>query len=148
MDKAYGELSKHFVSALPHLIESLGDERYSFARRHPSSGVFENQTVGAACRSLINRKLLLKNPIVADHRGIAVWYTLPIDKAWYSRVKQMTIFELQADSMDWLLKQPPIRGVPKDEWDKELESVRVFRDEFVSRGKAFDEVLSLNIEGK
>jgi hypothetical protein len=144
VEKAYNQLSNHFIAALPYLIESLGDERYSFPREHPSSGVFENQTVGAACRSIINRKLLIKNPIVADHRGIAVWYNLPIDKTWYSRVKQMTLFELQVDSMNWLLKQPSMHGVSKDTWEKELASVRAYRDEFVSKGKALDKTLSLN----
>jgi hypothetical protein len=86
--------------------------------------------------------------MLVDHRGIAVWHGLPIDKEWYSRVKAMTLFEMQVDSLDWILKQPPGRGISKEEWAEELKAVRSFRDEFVAKGKAVDEVLSPPIEGK
>lgn len=146
--KAYAQLSKHFVVSLPYLVESLKDERFSYPEKHPSSDVFENQSVGAACRRIIEKKLLLQNPKLADDRGIAVWRNLPVNKEWYSRVKAMTLFEMQVDSLDWLLKQPPLRGVSKEAWDEELKAVRSYRDKFVAEGKAVDEVLLPPIEGK
>lgn len=146
--KAFAHLSKHFVVSLPYLIESLGDKRFFYPSKHPSSGVFRNRNVGDACRSIIDQKLLLQNPIVVDDRNIGVWDSLPIDKKWYSRVKGMTLFEMQVDSLDWLLKQPPGRGVSKEQWAEELEAVRSFRDEFVAKGVAVDEILSPPIEGK
>lgn len=145
---AYAHLSRHFLTSLPYLVDSLGDTRFSYPSEHPSSGVFENQSIGAACQRIIDQKLLLRNPILEDHRRIAVWYSLPVDKTWYSRVKSMTLFEMQVDSLDWLLQQPPLRGVPKERWLEKLADVRQFRNEFVAKGKPIDKVLFPPIEGK
>jgi hypothetical protein len=145
---AYENLSRHFVVALPYLMDSINDKRYSYPHEHPSSGVFENQSVGAACRNIIQNKVLLNNPALLDRREIAVWHRLPIDKQWYARVKGMTLFEMQVDALDWLLKQPPPSSVSREAWAVELKGVQKFREEFVAKGKADDSVLSMPIEGK
>jgi hypothetical protein len=145
---AYANLTKHFVAALPYLVESTGDKRYSYPQEHPSSGVFENQTVGRACRSIIEGKVLPDNPAVIDEREIAVWHHLPVDKDWYARVKGMSLFEMQVDSLDWLLKQPPPGRGSDKQWEAALQGVRKFREAFVAKGTAEDRTFGPPIEGK
>lgn len=146
--RAYVNLSKHFVQSLPFLMEHLRDDRFSYPTEHPLSAVFSNRSVGAACRDLISRKVLLKSPTLLDHRGFPVAHELPIDEKWYARVKGMTLFEMQQDALDWIVAQPPIEGVSPIEWAKALESVRTFREQFITKGEAIDVVLSPTIEGK
>lgn len=145
---AYKNLTKHFTIALPLLIKNRNDVRYSYPQEHPSSGVFENQTVGAACRSIIQRKVLLQNPMVIDSRFIAVWHTLPIDRAWYEKSKGQSLYEIQRDALDWLLKQPPPEQVDPSLWKDELAEVRKYRDEFVKGGTAIDETFGPAIQGR
>lgn len=145
---AYRKLTKNFQAALPHLVEHIDDKRYSFPREHPSSGSYENQSVGDACRSIIDRKLLLRNPMVTDSRGISVWLSLPIDRRWFQRVRGMSLFEMQLDSLDWLLKQPPPERVGASEWKSELSDVRKFRAKFSSDGKPVDHEFEPPIRGK
>lgn len=145
---AYRKLTTNFQAALPHLVEHIDDKRYSFPREHPSSGYYENQSVGDACRSIIDRKLLLRNPMVTDSRGIAVWHSLPIDKQWFQRIRGMSLFEMQLDSLDWLLKQPPPKRVDTSDWRSVLADVRKFRDKFSSDGKAIDDEFGPPIRGK
>ena len=148
VEDAYRQLTKHFAVALPVLIEHLEDDRYSFPTEHPSSGVFQNQSVGHACRSIIQRKLLIRNPTLTDHREIAVWIEMPIDAEWYNRVSKMSVFEMQIDAMDWLLKQPKIPGVPEQQWNDEMKKIREFRTKFQQDGKAIDNIFGPAIEGK
>ena len=145
---AYRKLTNNFQAALPHLVEHIDDKRYSFPREHPSSSYYENQSVGDACRSIIDRKLLLRNPMVSDSRDIAVWHSLPIDKQWFQRVRGMSLFEMQLDSLDWLLKQPPPERVGASEWKSELSEVRQFRNKFFSDGKPVDHEFGPPIRGK
>jgi len=145
---AYKKLTNNFQAALPHLVEHIDDKRYSFPREHPSSGYYENQSVGDACRSIIDRKLLLRNPMVSDSRDIAVWLSLPIDMQWFQRVRGMSLFGMQLDSLDWLLKQPPPERVDASDWKSALADVRKFRNQFFSNGKAIDDEFGPPIRGK
>jgi hypothetical protein len=147
--EAYANFTKHFVAALPYLMESIDDKRYSYPQEHPSSGVFEHQSVGDACQSIIQRKVLLRNRSVIEGRGIAVWHDLPIDNDLYSRAKRMSLFEMQVDALNWMVKQgPPSFGVSRAEWNEELVKVRKFREEFIAKGKSVDESFGPAIEGK
>ena len=148
VQKAYTNLTRHFMVSLPLLVESIDDARFSFPQEHPSSGVFENMTVGDACLRIIERKILLQNPQVIDARGIAVCCHLPIDKEWYSRAKGKSLFELQLFALNWLLRQPPPDGVATEEWQQQLTHVQAYRDKFVREGKAVDLAFGPPIEGK
>jgi hypothetical protein len=146
---AYANLTKHFLAALPYLMESIDDKRYSYPQEHPSSGVFAHQSVGQACRNIIQRKILLRNPMVIDGRDIAVWHRFPINDDWYLRAKGMSLFEMQVDALDWILKQgPPSFGVSRAKWNEELIEVRKFREELIKNGKPVDETFYPPIEGK
>ena len=146
--EAHRQLTKHFLIALPFLMEFLKDKRYSYPREHPSSSVYENQTVGNACEYIIEQKVLLRNPWLTDARGIAVRHDLPIDKAWFERIRKMSLFEMQADALNWILKQPPATGVSPLRWEKELAEVQKFRDDFVRKGNPIDESFGPPIEGR
>ncbi len=148
VEAAYRQLTEHFLLALPLLIEHLDDDRYSFPTEHPTSGVFQNQTVGQACRNIIQRKILLRNPTFIDHREIAVWIEMPIDSTWYNRVSKMSLFEMQIDSLDWLLKQPKITGVSDQQWNDEMKKLQEFRSKFQQEGRAVDKVFGPTIEGR
>ncbi len=148
VENAYRQLTEHFLLALPSLIEHLDDDRYSFPTEHPTSGVFQNQSVGQACRSIVQRKVLIRNPTFIDHREIAVWIEMPIDSTWYNRVSKMSLFEMQIDSLDWLLKQPKITGVPDQQWNDEMKKIRDFRTKFQQEGRAIDHVFGPTIEGR
>lgn len=145
---AYRKLTQHFLIALPHLVDARGDKRFSHPSEHPLSGVFENQTVGDACRSIIERKLLHGDVSVRDDRDFSVRPWLPIGKDWYARVKGMGLYELQVDTMDWILQQPPPDRVKQEDWNEVLAKLRAFRKEFVWNNKAVDETFGPAIEGK
>jgi hypothetical protein len=145
---AYANLSKHFVEALPYLVQSSNDKRFSYPQEHPSSGFFENQSVGDACRNIIQRKVFLSYPVVIDSRDIAVSAHLPIGKEWYSRVKEMSLFEMQVDALDWILKQPPPDRVSREQWNESMMKVKAFREEFEIKRMAEDRILFPPIEGK
>ena len=145
---AYRMLAKHFVVVLPQLVDHLADKRYSFPREHPSSGFYENQSVGDACQAIIDAKLLPRNPIMMSLGDKAVWHNLPVTRKWFERVRKMSLFEMQIDSLDWLLRQPPPSGVDNTEWQTRLTEVRKFRDELKTYGKPSDKELSLPVQGK
>jgi hypothetical protein len=145
---AYANLSKHFLVALPYLVESIDDKRFSYPQEHPSSGVFENRSVGAACRNIIQGKILLRNPAVIDSRHIPVWRSLPIGKEWYARVKHMSLYEMQVDALDWISKQSPPDRVSREQWNESLKEVQAFREEFEMKKTAEDRILFPPIEGK
>ena len=145
---AYRQLTKHFILALPVLVEHLDDKRYSFPSEHPTSGVFQIQTVGDACHSIVQRKLLIRNPVFIDTRDIAVALEMPIDGEWYKRVSKMSLFAMQVDSIDWLLKQPKISRVSDEPWNEAMTKIREFRTDFVRKGEAEDSVFGPAIEGK
>lgn len=147
VEAAYKKLTQHFIVALPLLVQSIGDRRFSYPQEHPSSGVFENRTVGDACRSIIQRKILPRNPAVIDDRDIAVWREIPIEE-WYARSKGKDLFEMQVAALDWLLQQPPPARVSVEQWEKELVELRAYRDDFVAKRKPVDETFGPPIEGK
>ena len=148
VEQAYRKLTKHFLATLPQLVEHIGDKRYSFPREHPSSGFYENQSVGDACQSIIDGKLLLRNPMILNRGDKAVWRKLPVDKDWLQRVRKMSLFEMQLDSLDWLLRQAPLPQVDNSEWKSKMAEVRTFRNEFHAKGKPVDEEFGPPIRGK
>lgn len=148
VQRAYENLTRHFLSALPYLVEGMNDQRFSYPQEHPTSGVFENQTVGDACRNIIQRKVLPLNPSVIDDRGIAVELRYPISKQWYSRARGQSLFQMQVEALEWALKQGPPARVSKEEWGKEQARVRAFQKDFIGKGKAIDETFGPPIEGK
>lgn len=136
---AYRQLTKHFRQALPLLVDHQSDRRYSYPSEHPSSGVYQIQSVGEACENLIRGKVLINNPVFVDDRDIAVWVEMPVDKEWFDRVKGMSLFEMQLDSMDWLLKHEPLPRVSEGQWTKRITQYKQSRDEFAKRGIAREE---------
>jgi hypothetical protein len=83
-----------------------------------------------------------------DDRDIGVWVELPIDKDWYQHVSKMTLYEMQVDAIDRLLKHPKLERVTKKQWEDGLIDVTRFREEFVRKGKAVDRTFGPPIEGK
>ena len=148
VQEAYEALTKHFLASLPVLVEHLDDSRFSYPSEHPSSGVFGNRDVGDACRSIIQRKLLLYNPTFIDNRDIAVGVYLSWDKAWYDRVKDMSLFEMQLDSLDRLAAQPKPGRIAQEDWNEAMKELKEFRTKFAESGKPRDVVFSPMIEGK
>jgi hypothetical protein len=146
--EAYYKLTQHFLVALPYLVESIDDKRFSYPSEHPLSGVFENRNVGNACQSIIERKLMLGDVSVRDERDFSVRHSLPIGKTWYARVKGMSLFEMQVDTLDWVLEQPPPNRVKQGTWNEALVSLRAFRKDFVAKGLAEDRTFGPAIEGK
>ncbi|MDX1927591.1 MAG: hypothetical protein SFV81_13800 [Pirellulaceae bacterium] len=145
---AFRNLTSHFRESLPFLIEHLHDKRFSYPREHPTSGVFYNQTVGDACHEIIQGKVLPTGLSFIDSRDIGVWVTLPIDKDWYKDVSKMTLYEMQVDSIDRLLKAPRLPKVTAEQWEKGLAEVRKFREGFVRSGEPVDRTFGPPIEGK
>jgi hypothetical protein len=113
---AFRELTKHFRASLPILIEHLDDNRFSYPREHPTSGFFENQDVGDACHAIIQGKILLTGMSFIDDRDIGVWVELTLNKEWYNEVSNMTLYEMQVDAIDRLLKR-----------ERTLADLRIFR---------------------
>jgi hypothetical protein len=148
VEAAFRELTRHFRASLPFLIEHLDDKRFSYPREHPSSGFFENQDVGDACHAIIQGKILLKGLSFIDDRDIGVWVELPLNKDWYQDVSKMSLYEMQIDAMDRLLKHPKLERVTTKQWEVGLVDVRQFRDEFVRKAKAVDRTFGPPIEGK
>lgn len=148
VEEAFRQLTRNFRESLPILIEHLHDERFSYPREHPSSGVFCNQTVGDACHTIIEGKVLLTGLSFIDSRDIVVWVELPIDKDWYHDVSKMTLYEMQVDAIDRLLKHPKLERVTAEQWEHGLAKVRKFREEFVRNGKPVDRTFGPPIEGK
>jgi hypothetical protein len=146
--RAYLNLTRHFMAALPILIENIEDPRFSYPQEHPSSGVFENRSAGHACRSIIERKLLLENPMVIDARGIAVWYHFPVSRDWYQQAHGKSLYALQVEALDWLLRQPAQKQVRAEDWQQALKRVQEYRDQFVQRGQAVDKESEPAITGK
>lgn len=148
VENAFRELTRHFSASLPILIEHLDDKRFSYPREHPTSGFFENQNVGDACHAIIQGKILLTGLSFIDERDIGVWVELPFNKDWYQDVSRMSLYEMQVDAMDRLLKHPKLERVTTKQWEDGLVGVRQFRDEFVRKGKAVDRTFGPPIEGK
>lgn len=146
--EAFRQLTRHFRASLPLLVEHLNDKRFSYPRKHPTSGVFYDQTVGDACHAIIRGKVLLTGVSLIDDRNIGVWVELPFNKDWYQDVSNMSLYEMQVDAIDRLLKHPKLERVPQKEWDDELKKVKKFRDEFVRKGDAVDRTFGPSIEGK
>ncbi len=145
---AFRELTEHFRASLPILIEHLDDKRFSYPREHPTSGFFENQNVGDACQAIIQGKILLTGLSFIDDRDICVWVELPLDKEWYKDVSNMTLYEMQVDAIDRLLKHPKLERITTKQWEDGLVRVRQFRDEFVRKGTAVDRTFGPPIEGE
>ncbi len=145
---AFRELTMHFRESLPILIEHLDDNRFSYPREHPTSGFFENQDVGDACHAIIQGKILPKGLSFIDDRDIGVWVELQLNKDWYKDVSNMTLYEMQVDAIDRLLRHPKLERVTPKQWEDGLVRVRQFRDEFVRKGKAVDRTFGPPIAGK
>jgi hypothetical protein len=148
VQEAFRHLTSNFRESLPFLIEHLHDKRFSYPREHPTSGVFYNQNVGDACREIIQGKVLPTGLSFIDSRDIGVWVTLPINKDWYQDVSKMTLYEMQVDSIDRLLKAPRLQKVTAEQWEKGLAEVRKFREGFVRSGEPVDRTFGPPIEGK
>lgn len=146
--EAFRHLTSNFRESLPLLIEHLHDKRFSYPREHPTSGMFYNQTVGNACHEIIQGKVLLTGLSFIDSRDIGVWVDLPINKVWYQEVSKMTLYEMQVDAIDRLLKTPKLEKVSHEQWEIGLEKVRRFRQEFIRSGKPVDRTFGPPIEGK
>lgn len=145
---AFQRLTQNFRASLPILVEHLEDKRYSYPREHPTSGFFENQDVGDACHAIIQGKILLTGLSFIDDRDIGVWVELPLNKEWYQDVSKMTLYEMQVDAIDRLLKYPKLQRVTAKQWEDGLIEVRKFREEFVRKAKAVDRTFGPPIEGK
>lgn len=148
VEVAFRNLTSNFLESLPSLIEHLKDKRFSYPREHPTSGVFYNQTVGDACHEIIQGKVLLTGLSFIDSRDIGVWVNLPINKDWYQEVSRMTLYEMQVDAIDRLLKTPKLQKVTDEQWEKGLAEVRKFREGLVRTGKPVDRTFGPPIEGK
>jgi hypothetical protein len=148
VEEAFRQLTRNFSESLPILVEHLNDKRFSYPREHPTSGVFYNQTVGDACREIIQGKVLLTGLSFVDSRDIGVWVDVPIDKNWYRDVSKMTLYEMQVDAIDRLLKQPKPERVTAEQWKNGLADVRKFREDFVRKGEPVDRTFGPPIEGK
>jgi len=148
VQKAFRQLTRTFKASLPFLVAHLKDHRFSYPSEHPTSGVYQNQTVGDACHAIIQGKLLLTNLAFIDSRDIGVWVEIPFDKAWFVRVSEMSLYEMQVDALDLLLKHSKFERVSQEQWDAGLEGVRTFRKDFVQKGIAVDREFGPTIEGK
>lgn len=146
--EAFRNLTFNFRESLPLLVEHLNDKRFSYPREHPTSGVFSNQTVGDACHEIIQGKVLLIGLSFIDSRDIGVWVELPIDTDWYRDVSKMTLFEMQVDAMDRLLKTPKLPKVTEEQWASGLLKVKEFREAFIRKGEPIDRTFEPPIEGK
>jgi hypothetical protein len=83
-----------------------------------------------------------------DDRDIGVWVELPLNKDWYQDVSKMTLYEMQVDAIDRLLKHPKLERLTNKQWEDGLIKVKKFRDEFVQKGEAVDHTFGPPIEGK
>ncbi len=83
-----------------------------------------------------------------DDRDIGVWVELPFNNDWYRDVSKMTLYEMQVDAIDRLLKHPKPERVTIKQWEDGLIEVKKFRDEFVRKGEACDRTFGPPIEGK
>lgn len=148
VEEAFRQLTRNFRESIPILIEHLHDTRFSYPREHPTSGVFYNQTVGDACHAIIQGKVLLNGLSFIDSRDIGVWVELPIDNDWYHDVSKMTLYEMQIDAIDRMLKHPKLERVTVEQWEDGLAKLRRFREEFVRKGEPVDRTFGPPIEGK
>ena len=148
VEKAFRQLTRHFLPSLPLLVEHLNDNRFSYPREHPTSGVFYDQNVGHACHTIIQGKVLPTYLSFIDDREIGVWVELPLDKDWFQDVSKMTLYEMQKDAIDRLLKHPKLKRVTDKQWEEGLIEVKKFRDELVRKGEAVDRTFGPPIEGK
>jgi len=146
--EAFLQLTRHFHASLPLLVEHLNDKRFSYPREHPTSGVFYDQNIGHACHAIIQGKVLLTGLRFIDDRDIGVWVELPFNNDWYRDVSKMTLYEMQVDAIDRLLKHPKPERVTIKQWEDGLIEVKNFRDEFVRKGEAVDRTFGPPIEGK
>jgi hypothetical protein len=146
--EAFRQLTRHFRASLPLLVEHLNDRRFSYPREHPTSSVFYDQNVGDACHAIIQGKVLLTGLSFIDDRDIGVWVDLTFNKDWYHDVSKMTLYQMQVDAIDRLLKHPKLERITNKQWEDGLIKVKKFRDEFVRKGEAVDRTFGPPIEGK
>ncbi|MBI1916719.1 MAG: hypothetical protein HYS12_18595 [Planctomycetes bacterium] len=110
---AYDKLSANIEVALPILAKHVNDERFSYVYMQPSSGVYETQSVGGACSSIIHEHVEAyhqdtSRPRDDEGRSSSLFF---IDAGcgginkWWKTCKHKTLAELQLEGIEWALRQ-------------------------------------------
>lgn len=153
---AYDKLSANAPEALPALIDSLEDERYSYYQESPS-GAFLCHTVGEACYSIIvaNIEIYRKHATVLDRtekpRTVHFIGAMGGSRKWLADRKNRSLFEMQREALEWALKQPkpePRELVADEDWNKCTEELKRFYDTFSRAAKPLAVQNQLWFEGK
>jgi hypothetical protein len=109
---AADELLKLGTQAFPYLIDHFDDDRYSFMEHDPTSEEVYVWPVGEYCFRLVRAQVMKYRPWqVADPRGTPGYSDsiVPHDKKtaleWWEKNKTHALWELQADSVQLVIKE-------------------------------------------
>ncbi|XZE44084.1 hypothetical protein SH467x_003672 [Pirellulaceae bacterium SH467] len=154
--RAYDKLFANAPEALPALIDSLKDERYSYYQES-QSGAIICHTVGDACLSIIvaNVEIYRKHATVLDRtekpRTVHFIAAMGGPEKWLAERKNRSLFEMQREAVEWALKQPkpePRELVADEDWNKCIKELKQFYEAFNKAAKPLTIRKELWFEGK
>lgn len=127
---AYNALSANIEVALPVLAAYIDDERFSYVYEVAISGVYQCETVGGACRRIIDEHVAFYEEFVAkrddDGRAKSVWFAY--DKAggmekWLKDRQGRSLAVLQLEAVEWAITQPQPDFFSPAEWQASQKSL-------------------------
>jgi hypothetical protein len=128
--EAYNALSANIEVAFPVLAAHIADKRFSYVYEDGVSGVYECETVGGACRRIIDEHVAFYEELVAkrddDGRAKSVWFAY--DKAggmekWLKDRQGRSLAELQLEAVEWAVAQPQHDFFSPAEWEAAKKSL-------------------------
>ncbi len=153
---AYDNLAANVEIALPELIRSLDDRRYSYYQE-TSSGAFVCHSVSDACYAIIigNVEIYREYTTVLDAterpRTVHFIEAMGGPKHWLAHRKDRSLYDMQLESVEWALKQSkpnPQELVSDADWKECIERLRDFYARFKANGKPVLQKNELWFEGK
>jgi len=127
---AYNALSANIEIAFPVLAAHIADKRFSYVNEDGVSGAYECETVGGACRRIIDEHVAFYEDLVPkrddDGRAKSVWFAY--DKAggmekWLKDRQGRSLAELQLEAVEWAVAQPQPDFFSPAEWQTAQKSL-------------------------
>jgi len=139
IDKARRTLHANIEEALPYLIESLDDKRYSMTIEWAEGDAYYNYSVGEICRDIIQDRLEVYRDKIS-FSGPTHWNRYNYDvisKKWWRNRQGHSLADLQVEAIDWAIKRR--KAEPKSQIDEdrqnEVVELKKLRDGIKATGK-------------
>ncbi|MFO0816821.1 MAG: hypothetical protein U1A77_02690 [Pirellulales bacterium] len=133
-------LYDNFADALPELIASIDDQRYSITISWADGEEYYNQEVGAVCKNVIASQLEVYRAKIR-FLGPGHWhkYTYPVSKEWWEKHKDKSHRQLQIIAIDWAIEErKKEKGIDGDDRNNELTELIKLREQLALSDKPLD----------